>query len=71
MTLLRRVDEQAIGQHNLACNKGKRPEKHQRKNIKHVFNVFFSEADIAVVGNVFSFVFTKYPSDWRWRFLKV
>lgn len=29
------------------------------------------EADIPVVGNVFSFVFTKYPSDWRWRFLKV
>jgi len=29
------------------------------------------EADIPVVGNVFSFVFTKYPPDWRWRFLKV
>ena len=30
-----------------------------------------AEADIPVVGNVFSFVFTKYPPDWRWRFLKV
>ena len=29
------------------------------------------EADIAVVGNVFSFVITKYPPDWRWRLLKV
>lgn len=29
------------------------------------------EADIPVVGNVFSFVFTKYPQDWRWRFAKV
>ena len=29
------------------------------------------EADIPVVGNVFSFVFTKYPQDWRWRFVKV
>lgn len=29
------------------------------------------EADIPVVGNVFSFVITKYPPDWRWRFLKV
>ena len=24
-----------------------------------------------MVGNVFSFVITKYPPDWRWRFLKV
>ena len=31
----------------------------------------FAEADIPVVGNVFSFVFTKYPPDWRWQFLKV
>ena len=29
------------------------------------------EADIPVVGNVFSFVGTKYPPDWRWRLLKV
>ena len=35
------------------------------------FVSFCSEADIPVVGNVFSFVFTKYPPDWRWRFLKV
>ena len=33
--------------------------------------LLFSEADIPVVGNVFSFVITKYPHDWRWRFLKV
>ena len=32
---------------------------------------YLSEADIPVVGNVFSFVITKYPPDWRWRFLKV
>ncbi|XP_059080280.1 transmembrane protein 117-like isoform X2 [Tigriopus californicus] len=29
------------------------------------------QADIPVIGNVFSFMFTKYPPDWRWGFLKV
>uniref|UniRef100_A0A0K2VA05 Transmembrane protein 117 n=3 Tax=Lepeophtheirus salmonis TaxID=72036 RepID=A0A0K2VA05_LEPSM len=29
------------------------------------------ESEIPVVGHVFSFIFTKYPPDWRWRFLKV
>lgn len=33
--------------------------------------VAVSEADIPVVGNVFSFVITKYPPDWRWQLLKV
>jgi hypothetical protein len=41
------------------------------KNGNNVHVLFFSEADIPVVGNVFSFVITKYPPDWRWRFLKV
>ena len=30
-----------------------------------------SEADIPVVGNVFSFIFTKYHPDWEWRMCKV
>ena len=30
-----------------------------------------TEADIPVVGHVFSFVITKYPLDWRYCFLKV
>ena len=33
--------------------------------------MYFVEANIPVVGNVFSFVINKYPPDWRWRFLKV
>nr|CAD7259491.1 unnamed protein product [Timema shepardi] len=29
------------------------------------------ESDIPMVGNVFSFVFTKYPPEWRWSLIKV
>ncbi|KAJ8873828.1 hypothetical protein PR048_024664 [Dryococelus australis] len=29
------------------------------------------ESDIPVVGNVFSFVLTKYPPEWRWSLIKV
>nr|CAD7395204.1 unnamed protein product [Timema poppensis] len=28
------------------------------------------ESDIPMVGNVFSFVFTKYPPEWRWSLIK-
>ncbi|XP_063231238.1 transmembrane protein 117-like isoform X2 [Bacillus rossius redtenbacheri] len=30
-----------------------------------------TESDIPVVGNVFSFVLTKYPPEWRWSVIKV
>ena len=30
-----------------------------------------SEADIPILGNVFSFMFTKHPPGWQWKFLKV
>jgi hypothetical protein len=29
------------------------------------------ESDIPMVGNVFSFVLTKYPPEWRWSLIKV
>lgn len=33
--------------------------------------LFFAESDIPMVGNVFSFVLTKYPPEWRWSLIKV
>jgi hypothetical protein len=33
--------------------------------------VFFSESNINMVGNVFSFVATKYPKEWYWKLVKV
>ena len=36
-----------------------------------ILQFYFAEADIPVVGNVFSFIFTKYHPDWRWRMCKV
>lgn len=32
---------------------------------------FVAESDIPMVGNVFSFVLTKYPPEWRWSLIKV
>lgn len=29
------------------------------------------EASVPVLGNVFSFVATKYPKEWRWKIIKV
>ena len=31
----------------------------------------FPESEIPVVGNVFSFVVTKYPPEWNWKLGKV
>ena len=57
------------------------PVSHSRRGNTYTFEkmnystyqIFFSitEADIPVVGQVFSFVITKYPLDWRYCFLKV
>ena len=40
-------------------------------DIKIFSFLVITEADIPVVGHVFSFVITKYPLDWRYCFLKV
>ena len=39
--------------------------------LDHINFFSITEADIPVVGQVFSFVITKYPLDWRYCFLKV
>jgi hypothetical protein len=36
---------------------------------EHLFSI--AESDIPMVGNVFSFVLTKYPPEWRWSLIKV
>lgn len=37
--------------------------------VEHIF--FVAESDVPMVGNVFSFVLTKYPPEWRWSLIKV